>query len=114
MREGPRDFNICPSCGTEFGLHDVNSTVNDLRDVWVENGMRWYSRVIPQPEGWDPLRQMVEGVLLNAIPVVPSSLLSGSHDFSITIIRRRKRRVRRGTSFAVPDSPYGQLFHAGT
>ena len=31
MEDPPKDNNICPSCGTEFGLHDVNATLSDLR-----------------------------------------------------------------------------------
>lgn len=34
MKEAPADFNICPSCGTEFGVHDVNSSIPELRKAW--------------------------------------------------------------------------------
>jgi len=58
MEEGPRGFNICPSCGTEFGLHDVNSTINDLRAAWLASGPKWHSTVIPQPFKWNPIGQL--------------------------------------------------------
>jgi hypothetical protein len=58
MEEGPRDYNICPSCGTEFGLHDVNSTVDNLRAVWFATGPRWHSSVVPQPTNWNPFVQV--------------------------------------------------------
>jgi len=58
MEEGPRDWNICPSCGTEFGLHDVNSTIDDLRTVWFASGPRWHSSVVPQPTNWNPFQQI--------------------------------------------------------
>jgi hypothetical protein len=58
MEEGPRHYNICPSCGTEFGLHDVNSTIDNLRKAWIEGGARWYSTAVPQPQGWKPAVQL--------------------------------------------------------
>lgn len=66
MDEGPRDYNICPSCGTEFGLHDVNSTIHDLRQAWIGRGKDWHSTVVPRPDRWDPSLQLqkllVEGL----------------------------------------------------
>jgi hypothetical protein len=69
MEEGPRDYNICPSCGTEFGLHDVNSTIEDLRQVWLSTGPRWYSVVITPPLGWNPMMQLA-GLLLGQARMV--------------------------------------------
>jgi hypothetical protein len=64
MEEGPWNFNICPSCGTEFGLHDFNSTIRDLREGWWKNGApEWHSVVIPRPDGWDGRKQLFDGVL---------------------------------------------------
>lgn len=74
MEEGPRDYNICPSCGTEFGLHDVNSTIEDLRQVWLASGPRWYSSVDPQPENWNPIVQLARLLFEQAaINVMPSN-----------------------------------------
>lgn len=58
MEEGPRGYNICPSCGTEFGLHDVNSTIEDLRTAWLESGAKWHSAVVPEPEKWNQAQQL--------------------------------------------------------
>lgn len=58
MEDPPRDYNICPSCGTEFGHHDVNSTVHDLRAAWLRGGAKWWSPAEPQPDGWDPYLQL--------------------------------------------------------
>lgn len=66
MEEGPRNYNICPSCGTEFGLHDVNSTIEDLRQVWLGSGPRWYSAVVPKPAGWNPMMQLARLLFGNA------------------------------------------------
>ena len=58
MEEPPEDFNICPSCGTEFGFHDVNSSIERLRRNWVEAGLQWWSDFVPTPRGWDPFEQL--------------------------------------------------------
>lgn len=58
MEDPPRDYNICPSCGTEFGHHDVNSSVDKLRAEWLRNGANWWSPVDAQPDHWDPYRQV--------------------------------------------------------
>src|ERR1700720_53818 len=58
MRYPARDFHICPSCGTEFGYDDAGRTHEELRDVWLRNGPRWWSPVDPQPPNWDPYRQL--------------------------------------------------------
>jgi len=39
----PEDFNICSSCGTEFGYDDVNYTVPELRARWIKGGRQWWS-----------------------------------------------------------------------
>jgi hypothetical protein len=68
MEEGPRDYNICPSCGTEFGLHDVNSGIEELRQVWLESGPTWFSKVIPQPREWKPMIQLA-GLLMGQVQI---------------------------------------------
>jgi hypothetical protein len=62
-------FEICPSCGIQFGYDDVAGGASDVavsylewRQKWVRNGMRWWSSRRP-PENWDPeeqLRQLVQ------------------------------------------------------
>src|SRR5580658_4866010 len=41
---------LCPSCGTKFGHHDVNSSIDELCATWLRNGARWWSTVNPEPE----------------------------------------------------------------
>src|SRR5437868_12950436 len=53
LEDPPADFEICPSCGTEFGYSDIARTYDDLRDRWLATGPRWYSRVTPQPPNWN-------------------------------------------------------------
>ena len=58
MEDPPRDCNICPSCGTEFGHHDLNSSLAELRAAWLRTGAKWWSPVEPQPEDWEPYMQL--------------------------------------------------------
>src|SRR5487761_1277683 len=58
MQEPPENYNICPSCGTEFGIHDVNASIQELRAAWLQSGCNWWSRSDPNPVDWDPCRQL--------------------------------------------------------
>ena len=96
MDEGPRDYNICPSCGTEFGLHDFNSTIEDLRTLWLASGPRWRSTVDPEPPLWDPLLQLLNGVYLKskAEPLEMASELAGSQLMGSHRIHKAQRKRR--------------------
>ena len=94
MDEGPRDYNICPSCGTEFGLHDVNSTIVNLRRAWITRGKTWHSKVVPKPDQWNPSRQLQE--LLLSGSVVPAGSVGYSlQNFTEFRIGRSHRSTRR-------------------
>lgn len=56
----PASYEICPSCGFEFGVtdDDEGETYESWRARWVEHGMQWSSRREPAPEGWDPHAQL--------------------------------------------------------
>jgi rubredoxin len=58
-------YDICPSCGIEFGYDDFRPTEaerkirwEELRHDWITNGMQWSSRVDPMPHNWDPAKQL--------------------------------------------------------
>jgi predicted RNA-binding Zn-ribbon protein involved in translation (DUF1610 family) len=34
----PDDFNICPSCGVEFGYETASRSFYDLRREWINTG----------------------------------------------------------------------------
>jgi len=55
---GCASFEICPSCGTEFGYDDVSKEHARLRTEWKRKGMCWWSRSTSPPEKWDALRQL--------------------------------------------------------
>jgi hypothetical protein len=58
MEDAPEDYNICPCCGTEFGNHDANTSINNLRTAWLKNGLKWWSPVDEPPLTWDPYQQL--------------------------------------------------------
>jgi hypothetical protein len=66
MEYAPEDYNICPSCGTEFGVNDRLSTLEKLREAWVSSGMKWWSSVDPQPEPWKPEEQLRRTLITDA------------------------------------------------
>ena len=48
--EYPATFGeICPRCGTQFGVSDDEATHDELRRGWIANGAKWWDRVIPEP-----------------------------------------------------------------
>jgi hypothetical protein len=58
MREPPRDFAICPSCGTEFGYDDAKRSHLDLRLEWMRAGTPWFSTNTHPPFQWNAWAQL--------------------------------------------------------
>jgi hypothetical protein len=68
LQEPPRSartrggsYEICPSCGFEFGVTDDDRgfTYDQWRQRWIGRGMPWESAALrPAPEGWDPRSQL--------------------------------------------------------
>lgn len=60
--EGGSSYEICPSCGFEYGFTDDNDgyTFETWRQKWIAAGHTWYSRspMRPAPPDWDPLKQL--------------------------------------------------------
>lgn len=58
--EGSPSFEICPSCGFEFGVTDGDEgfSYKQWRERWIAGGLRWWSESVPQPPGWDPVLQL--------------------------------------------------------
>jgi hypothetical protein len=55
---GCASFEICPSCGTEFGYHDARKSHQELRRLWVASGAHWFSMSTNPPPGWDAEEQL--------------------------------------------------------
>ena len=64
MDRPPDDFNICPSCGVEFGYGDSGSNYEALRKEWLRHGALWASRARPRPPGWNAYDQLLHAGLL--------------------------------------------------
>lgn len=54
----PRDYHICPCCGTEFDLDDFEVSHAELRVAWISEGCKWWSTRTEPPEGWDLKAQL--------------------------------------------------------
>ncbi len=54
---GP-SYEVCPSCGFEFGVTDDDRGISDgeWRRRWLADGARWQSTA-PVPPGWDGAAQ---------------------------------------------------------
>ncbi len=62
-REGGASFEICPSCGFEFGFDDDDQglTYEAARARWIAAGMKWWSGARAAPHGWNPAEQLALG-----------------------------------------------------
>jgi hypothetical protein len=72
LQEEPRgkatggSYEICPSCGIQFGLDDEaggNLTrrlelYRQWRQEWTKQGMPWRSVGAVPPKDWDPIKQV--------------------------------------------------------
>jgi len=64
--EGNASFEICPSCGIQFGYDDAAGGDQDKRgavwkrwrDQWIKNGMHWSSIGVLPPPDWNPALQL--------------------------------------------------------
>jgi hypothetical protein len=63
----PTDYMICPSCGTEFGYDDFDTTHTQLRYEWLGKGAPWFSRHTPPPPHWNAFRQVLRVALLHHV-----------------------------------------------
>lgn len=61
MTDPITEGNICPCCGTEFGYDDdLGVTYRQLRNLWINQGMPWFSPVRHPSSDWNPVRQLIE------------------------------------------------------
>jgi hypothetical protein len=64
----PDDFNICPSCGVEFGYETAGRSFPELRAEWIATGAYWASHVDPKPKNWNPWGQLIQAGYSYALP----------------------------------------------
>ncbi|MGH3624104.1 MAG: hypothetical protein ACRDQ5_20310 [Sciscionella sp.] len=57
---GLGSYEICPSCGYEFGVTDEDEGISHAqwRRRWIVGGMQWWWTEAGPPEGWDPRAQL--------------------------------------------------------
>ena len=65
LTDPPENFSICPSCGTEFGYHDVGVSWAELRALWLTEGAQWFSQVRLLPASWGPYDQLIRAGLIS-------------------------------------------------
>lgn len=54
----PRDYHICPCCGTEFGNDDAEFSHDQLREMWIAGGANWFFG--RPPAHWNPWLQFLK------------------------------------------------------
>ena len=52
-------FEICPSCGVQFGHDDLVKTHPQLRDIWLNGGMKWSSSM-KEPAIWNEIKETLK------------------------------------------------------
>ena len=59
-QSGGGSYEICPSCGFEFGVSDddLGHTYESWRQAWLAKGMKWSSHGHKQLAAWNPARQV--------------------------------------------------------
>jgi len=60
-RSGGGSYEICPSCGFQFGVTDDDRgfSYEAWRDDWISRGMPWDSTGIESPpDDWNPRAQL--------------------------------------------------------
>ncbi|MGH7136511.1 MAG: hypothetical protein ACREHD_12280 [Pirellulales bacterium] len=62
---GCASFEICPSCGTEFGYDDATKPIEALRQEWLDGGAPWWSKDRRPPLGWSGTKQLEDAGLLH-------------------------------------------------
>ena len=74
MQYPAEDYNICPCCGTEFGNHDDDYSLSELRDMWIARGCPWFFE--NPPIGWNASLQLYGGYVA-VVPFAEYSIPSG-------------------------------------
>lgn len=71
QRKDSASFEICPSCGFQFGVSDDDRghTYESWRQDWIARGMPWSSRQKP-PADWNAAAQILR---LDALGNRPSA-----------------------------------------
>src|SRR5882724_9704767 len=69
----PKDYMICPCCGTEFGNDDFEVSHEELRKAWLRAGAQWFSEHTPKPSDWSPSMQLIGAGLIAVLALSNST-----------------------------------------
>jgi hypothetical protein len=64
---GCASFSVCPCCGTEFGYDDFTAIHAILREKWIANGMKWWSKNSLPPDNWNSQEQLKKFLITKSI-----------------------------------------------
>jgi hypothetical protein len=76
MPHPPKDYNICPCCGVEYGLDDAFDSHRKLRNEWLKRGAPWFSLLPPYvaPVNWSAWDQVIRAGYQVDVPPPQSSV----------------------------------------
>jgi len=60
----PKNYHICPCCGTEFGNDDAEMSPKKLRDDWLRQGAPWFFG--RPPAGWSAEQQLDDAGIIGS------------------------------------------------
>jgi hypothetical protein len=103
LRYPPADYTICPCCYTEFGLDDAELSHEQLRRLWIVNGLPWMAaNITPPPPGWNPYQQLIRAGVLEV-----ERETADEPSVSVVDFGRTQRQVAEGATI------YGRLIAIG-
>jgi hypothetical protein len=76
----PRPFNVCPCCGTEFGVDDRRQDHPALRKAWIANGLIWFSDIRYPGKNWSGSAQLIKANLAADLLTNNNSVSQTSRD----------------------------------
>jgi hypothetical protein len=101
----PRDYEICPCCGVEFGNDDEIKSHAELRQAWVNRGGLWFFGAAPRY--WNPWMQLTSARLYtdvsrfaNAVDPNVTRLSCAPHHTTAYTIDQQTRNVAASTTIA--------------
>lgn len=95
LRRPASDFQICPSCGTEFSYADATRTPDELRQQWLSNGSKWHSKRVAPPEHWSAYLQLTN---LNKHVQTTNQINLKSSPVKVVTIGKTQHRQQRGVT----------------
>jgi hypothetical protein len=89
----PKDYHICPCCGTEFGNDDAFYSHDQLRRAWAESGAPWFFG--DPPPLWNPWTQLENAHYSHEIPWLHGIRIQ------VTVLNISVKKILRGDPLRV-------------